>query len=105
MAEAVLLPLVIQSVLRGPFTGVPIILKAGLDLDLVVRLRLWTCVPALAFPALGAFLGGAVGAAWGLVASAVIIDAICVAVLRARKSGQGMGQKYDGSTDAISYLP
>lgn len=84
-AEPLLLALVIQASLRGPFTGVPIILRARNDLNGALLLRAQTCVPALLVPAACAYQWGAVGAAWGIAAAAVIIDVECLLALRRRR--------------------
>ncbi len=86
-ASAVLLPLVLQGLVRGPYTGGFIILKARLDLDGVLRLRLLSCIPSVALPTIGAVLDGSVGAAWGLFLAAIVIDVQCIrAVARSRRT-------------------
>ena len=81
-ARSLLLPLVIQSLIRGPYTGVQIILKAHYKLDAALRLRLWTSVPSLACPAIGAVLDGALGAAWGIAVGAMLVDVQSMITLR-----------------------
>lgn len=71
-ASPILLPLVLQTVLRGPITGVPIILRAGYLLDTALKLRIVLAVPNLVIPAIGAAVWGLQGAAWGLVLAAII---------------------------------
>lgn len=83
-ASAVLLPLVLQTLIRGPFTGAPIILKAKLDFNGVIRLRLQTCVPSLVFPTIGAIWDGSVGAAWGILVGAIVVDLQCIRAISRR---------------------
>lgn len=70
-AEPVLLALVVDSLLRGPMTAVPILMRVHGQFAAALRLRIWAEGPALAIPLAGAALWGAPGAAWGLVANAV----------------------------------
>ena len=82
-AQPLLLALVIQAVLRGPLTGVPILLRAWNDLNAALWLRVQTCVPALVgTPAIGCWQWGAEGAAWGIAVAALVIDAECLLTLR-----------------------
>jgi hypothetical protein len=81
-AEPLILPLVVHGVLRGPFTGVVILLRARGDLNGALRLRATTCVPALAIPTAGAFVWGSSGAAWGIAVSAVVINLLCWPAIR-----------------------
>ncbi len=76
-ASALLLPLVIQTVTRGPYTSGPVLMKAMGDLNGLIRLRVHTSVPSLACPAVGAVIAGAPGAAWGLLVGALITDLQC----------------------------
>lgn len=71
-AEPLVLPLTLASALRGPITGVMIVLKARLQVRAVLRLRLATTGPALALPFAGAVLDGARGASWGLALSTML---------------------------------
>lgn len=81
-AQPLLLALVLQAVLRGPFTGVPILLRAWNDLNAALWLRVQTCVPALVIPAIGSWQWGAEGAAWGIAVAALVIDVECLVTLR-----------------------
>ena len=81
-AIALLLPLTVQAVLRGPLTGVPIVLRARLQLNRALGLRLMTAVPSLALPVVGAIGWQASGAAWGIAASALINSIMALAWLR-----------------------
>lgn len=81
-ASALLLPLVLQSMVRGPYTGVPIALRATDRVGDALRLRLWTTIPSLAFPWGGALIAGANGAAWGIFASAVAANALSIRMTR-----------------------
>jgi O-antigen/teichoic acid export membrane protein len=81
-ASLLLLPLVMQSMIRGPITGVPVALRATDRVGEALRLRIWTTIPALVFPWGGALVNGASGAAWGIFISAVVGNVICVSWLR-----------------------
>jgi len=81
-AIALLLPLTVQAVLRGPLTGVPIVFRARLQLNRALGLRLMTAVPSLALPVVGAIGWQASGAAWGIAASALISSIMALIWLR-----------------------
>lgn len=75
-ASGLLLPLVLQAVIRGPATGVPIVLRAEARIGDVLKLRSMTMIPTLGIPALGAWWAGAVGAAWGILVATVVVGII-----------------------------
>ncbi len=86
-AEALVVPLIIQSLLRGPYTGVPVVLRADHAMKSLVKLRLLTTVPTVVIPVAGAAWAGAPGAGWGLVASAVLVNAQSFQALRRHRKG------------------
>lgn len=80
-----LLALVLQGIVRGPFTGAQIVLRARYSLDSALRLRLWTSVPNILFPVLGCLVAGVAGAAWGIFAGTMAANLISVtSILRRR---------------------
>ena len=83
-ASALLLPLVLLAVARGPYTAVPVILKARRDLNGLLLLRLRTVIPSLLCPLIGALAADAEGAAWGLMVSAFLTDALSIRFLQRR---------------------
>lgn len=72
--SGILFMFTVAVVVRGPFTGAPIILRCRRHFRAAIRLRLTTGWVQVAGPLVGAVLGGLVGAAWGYAASAVIND-------------------------------
>lgn len=70
-ASALLAPLILQAVIRGPLTGVPIALRATRRVGIALQFRLMTVVPSILFPWGGALLFGLSGAVWGILLSAV----------------------------------
>lgn len=81
-ASALLVPMVLQSLISGPATGVPIALRATARVKEALRLRLWTTVPAVVFPWGGAIAYGVEGAAWGIVVAAAASNLICLTTLK-----------------------
>lgn len=81
-AVALTVPLVLQSMIRGPLTGAPLALRASARVGLALRLRMWTTVPAFVFPWGGALGWGVMGAVWGILVSAVAGNLICLWTLR-----------------------
>ncbi len=65
--QVVLIPTAVQLVLRGVYTGAPITLRAAHELDRAMRLSMLNAPVMLVAPLLGAWHGGLIGAAWGLV--------------------------------------
>ena len=73
-AESILLPLCVQLLLRGPYTGGPLILRATHRFDALIALSARTSVVTLLIPVVGASVWGLQGAAWGLVISSAWAD-------------------------------
>ena len=81
-ARSVMVPLVIHSLLRGPISGVPMMLRAQGRIDLALRLRVRAEPTALAFPVTGALLWGTTGAVWGFVAGGAVTALQSLLVMR-----------------------
>lgn len=81
-AAVLIAPLVLHSLVRGPFTGVPIALRASHRVASALRLRVWTVVPTVVLPYGGAILFGAPGAAWGIFLSALVANGMALLALR-----------------------
>lgn len=64
-AQVLLLMFAIQNIARGPYLGVPIIMRCREQFGRAVKLRLTTTWLQVAGPAIGGLLGGVSGAAWG----------------------------------------
>lgn len=72
----ILLAMSVQIVFRGPFTGVPIILRAAHRLNEVIRLRLVQGMLTLTCAMAGALFWGLAGAAWGWAAGGFAASAV-----------------------------
>lgn len=82
LAATLLFPLGVQAVMRGFFTGPPVLLRALDRLRTVSRIA-WTLVPSsIALPWIGGLVGGAVGAAWGIAAAALVASLVWMEVFR-----------------------
>lgn len=79
-AQGILIPLLVQAMLRGPITGVPISLRAAMALDLVVRLRIVVSTVTFASAVVGS-VWGLDGIMWGLVVGTLISGAIALLFL------------------------
>ncbi|GAA8846851.1 hypothetical protein DUHN55_21460 [Helicobacter pylori] len=73
--SGILVMFMIAVVVRGPFTGAPIVLRCRRQFAAAIRLRLTTGWVQVAGPLVGALLGGITGAAWGYAAAALVNDA------------------------------
>jgi hypothetical protein len=80
-AAPTFLALTIYSALRGPITGVQIVLRARRRFLRVLLLTALVDSPLLVLPFMGAAESGAVGAAWGLAAAAGLGAAAAVLAL------------------------
>ncbi|WP_036491253.1 hypothetical protein [Nocardioides sp. CF8] len=81
-ASLLILPLALHSMLRGPFTGVPIALRASDRVGAALRLRVWTTLPSVVLPWTGALVFGLHGAVWGIVLSAVVANGMALRAVR-----------------------
>lgn len=82
-AQLLLLPLIIEGLMRGPWSVVPIILRAQLRVHTALKLKMVTTLFLLSFPTAGALMSGAIGAAWGVMISSVASSVASLIVLRA----------------------
>lgn len=71
-ASSIFIPLVLQTVVRGPNTATPIVLKVRGHMNEVLKLRARTVFPAVAVPVALGTIYGISGAAWGIAATAVL---------------------------------
>lgn len=86
-ASGIILPLVLHSLMRGPFTGIPIALQASDRVSRALTLRMWTTVPTVLLPWGGALWFGLSGAVWGIALSAVVANVLALHAVRAGKGG------------------
>lgn len=63
--SGLLVPAALASALRGPYNGVPIVLRASHLIGDAIRLRASCAIPSLLFPVVGALMGDLTGAMWG----------------------------------------
>jgi len=87
LASPLLLALVLQGVIRGPFTGAQIALRAQYALNSALRLRAWTSVPNIICPVFGGLVAGASGAAWGIFAGAMAANLVSLTFILRRRTG------------------
>lgn len=88
-ASAILLPMSLQVILRGPITGVPIVLRAHMALNSVLKLRVQYSAVSLALTLAGAWAFGLSGAAWCWAAGSLIGVVLAVSSYRAFSSAAG----------------
>lgn len=80
--STIILIMSLQVILRGPFTGVSIVLRASRKLNKVLMLRLMHSAGSLVLTLGGAQFYGLQGASWGWAASSVLGSLLAVAVYR-----------------------
>lgn len=86
-AKVLFIPLVLQTLLRGPLNGVPILLRVSGRLNKVVLGGFLAMLCTVGGAALGAELGSAEGAAWGLLVGGALADLVYLAIWRFRGCG------------------
>jgi O-antigen/teichoic acid export membrane protein len=80
-ASELLVPLAVFLVARSPYTVIILSLRARLELRALFLMRVVTAPLQLAIPAVGAVVGGALGAAWGLAAASAVASVFGVVTL------------------------